>query len=143
MGFINVIWISLLFSSNVWLLDFSEAHVNAKEQHKMILINFSGSDWCGPCIQMHKDVFEKDDFKGFADKNLVLLKADFPRLEKNKLTAEQLQRNNNLAVKYNPDGDFPLTLLLDENLKVLKIWSGNPGLLAKDFISEISGLQPK
>jgi len=137
MSFLNITWISLFFSTNVWLLDFSQAQIKAKENHQMILINFSGSDWCGPCIQMHKDVFEKADFKAFADKNLVLLKADFPRLEKNKLTAQQLKKNNDLALKYNPDGDFPLTLLLDKNLKVLKIWSGNPGLNAVEFVKEI------
>jgi thioredoxin-related protein len=140
MGLINFFWLSFFFSTNVWLLDFSEAQIKAKENHQMILINFSGSDWCGPCIQMHKDVFEKDDFKAFADKNLVLLKADFPRLEKNKLTAQQLKKNNDLAVRYNPDGDFPLTLLLDKNLKVLKIWSGNPGLNGVEFVKEIDVL---
>lgn len=141
MGLLNIFWLSLFFSSNVWLLDFSDAQTKAKENHQMILINFSGSDWCGPCIQMHKDVFEKEDFKAFAKEKLVLLKADFPRQEKNKLSTQQLKKNNDLAVKYNPDGDFPLTLLLDENLKVLKIWSGNPGLNAAEFVKEIEQLK--
>lgn len=141
MGLLNIFWLSLFFSSNVWMLDFSDAQNKAKENHQMILINFSGSDWCGPCIQMHKDVFEKDDFKAFATQKLVLLKADFPRQEKNKLSTQQLKKNNDLAVKYNPDGDFPLTLLLDENLKVLKIWSGNPGLNAAEFVKEIEQLK--
>jgi thioredoxin-related protein len=140
MSFLNILWVSLLLSNNIWLLDFEETKTKAKENHQMILINFSGSDWCGPCIQMHKDVFERDDFKAFAKENLVLLKADFPRQEKNKLSAQQLKKNNDLAVKYNPDGDFPLTLLLDENLKVLKIWSGNPGLNSIEFIKEITAL---
>ena len=90
---------------------------------------------------MHKDVFEKDDFKAYAKANLVLLKADFPRQEKNKLSTQQLKKNNELALKYNPDGDFPLTLLLDENLKVLKIWSGNPGYETKEFIEELKKLK--
>lgn len=128
-------------ASDIWLLDFSDAQNKAKENHQMILINFSGSDWCGPCIQMHKDVFEREDFKAFATQKLVLLKADFPRQEKNKLSTQQLKKNNDLAVKYNPDGDFPLTLLLDENLKVLKIWSGNPGLNSSEFVKEIEQLK--
>ena len=128
-------------ASDIWLSDFLEAQTKAKENHQMILINFSGSDWCGPCIQMHKDVFEKDDFKAFAKENLVLLKADFPRQEKNKLSNQQLKKNNELALKYNLDGDFPLTLLLDENLKVLKIWSGNPGYETKQFIGELKKLK--
>ena len=137
MSFLAIFWFLVMPSSDIWLSDFLKAQTIAQENHQMILINFSGSDWCGPCIQMHKEVFEKDDFKAFAKKNLVLLKADFPRLEKNKLSTQQLKKNNDLALKYNPDGDFPLTLLLDENLKVLKVWSGNPGLNSNEFVKEI------
>ena len=137
MNFLAIFWFLMMPQSDIWLSDFLKARTIAKENHQMILINFSGSDWCGPCIQMHKEVFEKDDFKAFAKKNLVLLKADFPRLEKNKLSTQQLKKNNELALKYNPDGDFPLTLLLDKNLKVLKVWSGNPGLNSDEFVKEI------
>ena len=137
MNFLAIFWFLMIPPSDIWLLDFLKAQTIAKENHQMILINFSGSDWCGPCIQLHKEVFEKDDFKAFAKENLVLLKADFPRLEKNKLSTQQLEKNNELALKYNPDGDFPLTLLLDENLKVLKVWSGNPGLNSNEFVKEI------
>ena len=141
MSFLAIFWFLVMPPSNIWLSDFLEAQTKAKENHQMILINFSGSDWCGPCIQMHKEVFEKDDFKAFAKENIVLLKADFPRLEKNKLSTQQLKKNNELALKYNPDGDFPLTLLLDENLKVLKIWSGNPDYKTKEFIEELKKLK--
>ena len=137
MNFLAIFWFLMMPPSDIWLSDFLKARTIAKENHQMILINFSGSDWCGPCIQMHKEVFEKEDFKAFAKKNLVLLKADFPRLEKNKLSTQQLKKNNELALKYNPDGDFPLTLLLDKNLKVLKVWSGNPGLNSDEFVKEI------
>ena len=137
MSFLAIFWFLVMPPSDIWLSDFLEARTKANENHQMILINFSGSDWCGPCIQMHKEVFEKDDFKAFAQQNLVLLKADFPRQEKNKLSIQQLKKNNELALKYNPDGDFPLTLLLDENLKVLKIWSGNPGLNSTELVKEI------
>ena len=137
MSFLAIFWFLMMSSSDIWLSDFLKAQTIAQENHQMILINFSGSDWCGPCIQMHKDVFEKDTFKTYAKAHLVLLKADFHRSEKNKLLAQQLKKNNDLALKYNPDGDFPLTLLLDENLKVLKVWSGNPGLNSDNFVEEI------
>ena len=137
MCFFAIFWFLMMPASDIWLSDFLEAQTKAKENHQMILINFSGSDWCGPCTKMQKDVFEKDDFKTYAKVNLVLLKADFPRLEKNKLSTQQLKKNNELALKYNPDGDFPLTLLLDENLKVLKIWSGNSGLNSTELVKEI------
>ena len=137
MSFLAIFWFFVMPLSDIWLSDFLEAQTKAKINHQMILINFSGSDWCRPCIQMHKEVFEKDDFKAFAQENLVLIKADFPRQEKNKLSIQQLKKNNELALKYNPDGDFPLTLLLDENLKVLKVWNGNPGLNSNEFVKEI------
>ena len=137
MHFLAVLWLLVMPTSDIWFSDFTEVQLKAKKNHQMILINFSGSDWCGPCIQMRKNVFDNEDFKAFAKSNLVLLRADFPRQEKNKISTQQLKKNNDLALTYNPDGDFPLTLLLDENLKVLKIWSGNPGLNSGEFVREI------
>src|ERR1700710_1034786 len=96
-----------------WLVNFEEAQQLASEKHRLILLNFSGSDWCGPCIRMKKEVFNSDTFENFASSNLVLLNADFPRSNKNKLTKEQVSRNEALAEKYNSKGKFPFTLLLD------------------------------
>jgi thioredoxin-related protein len=117
-----------------WLTNFEKAKTEAKANHKLILLNFSGSDWCGPCIKLTREVFESDAFDKYAEKNLVLLNADFPRLKKNQLSKELTKHNEALADQYNKDGTFPLTLLLDENGKVLKKWVGNPGLTSEQFI---------
>ncbi|RXK47507.1 thioredoxin family protein [Aquirufa rosea] len=128
--------ISLFLNVLIWGTDFSAAQTNAQQQHHLILLNFSGSDWCGPCIKLKKDVFESKEFTAFAEMNLELIRADFPRLKKNQLSKEQQLKNDALAEKYNGAGKFPLTLLLDEHGKILKEWEGYQPSVAK-FIAEI------
>lgn len=109
-----------------WHYDLQEAESIAKLQHRLILLNFSGSDWCGPCIRMHKEIFDNADFHQVSDSTLVLLNADFPRLRKNQLPAKQQQANDAIADKYNPQGKFPLTILLTADGKPLRSWDGFP-----------------
>lgn len=132
-GFILV----LMLNITTWHHSYDEALQLAKKEHKHILLNFSGSDWCGPCIRLHNEVFTKDAFNQLADKSLVLLNADFPRNKKNQLSAAQQKNNDNLAEKYNPQGAFPYTVLLDENGKVVNAWDGFPKKSIVDFIDEI------
>lgn len=132
--------ISLLFlfsSAVTWLGDFKEATNEAAKQHKLIIINFSGSDWCGPCIRLRKEILESTAFENYALSHLVLVRADFPRQKKNQLSKEQTKLNEALADKYNPDGKFPFTLLVDEHGKVLKTWDGFPDVSPDNFVSQI------
>jgi len=134
------LWV--LFSLHVqaaeeWGNDFSEAQKKAKTEQKFILLNFSGSDWCGPCIQLKKEVFESTEFKSFASEKLVLLRADFPRLKKNQLPKVQQDKNDMLAEKYNGEGKFPLTVLINPDGKVIHQWEGFQSSTAK-FIKEIA-----
>jgi len=112
------------FSFAPWQPDFESAKKLAADNHKNILLNFSGSDWCGPCIRLHKEVFESNGFKDLADQSLVLYKADFPRNKKNQLAKEIRQSNEALADKYNPLGKFPYTVILSPDGKVIKAWEG-------------------
>jgi len=109
-----------------WQPDFPTATKLAKERHELILLNFSGSDWCIPCIRMRKEIFDNSDFLKMADTSLVMYNADFPRNKKNALPKELKKQNESLADKYNPEGKFPFTLLLDEAGKVVKSWDGYP-----------------
>lgn len=120
-----------------WESDFETAKQKAHEQQKLILLEFSGSDWCAPCIRFRKGVLETTSFKSFADSALILLNADFPRLKKNKLSKEQQKKNDKLADQYNPNGVFPMTVLLDADGKMLKTWEGYPNLSAEQFISQV------
>lgn len=124
-----------------WMGDFSVAKKQARESHKQILINFSGSDWCGPCIRLRSEILESESFVKYASDNLVLVRADFPRQKKNQLSKEQVALNESLAEIYNKDGKFPFTLLVDENGKVLKTWDGFPDETPDAFVSEISRLK--
>jgi thioredoxin-related protein len=120
-----------------WQPDFESAKKLAADNHKNILLNFSGSDWCGPCIQLHKEVFESNAFKDLADQSLVLYKADFPRNKKNQLAKAVQQNNEALADKYNPLGKFPYTVILSPDGKVIKAWEGYPNNNSAQFIEQL------
>jgi len=136
------IFIAMFFMTGVtWSGDFSDAQKQAAQEHKLILINFSGSDWCGPCIRLRKEILESSTFESYASAHLVLVRADFPRQKKNQLSKDQVKLNESLADKYNPDGKFPYTLLVDENGKVLKDWDGFPNETPEQFVSQISAVK--
>jgi thioredoxin-related protein len=119
-----------------WGHSYNEALQKAQKEHKFILVNFSGSDWCGPCIRLHKEVFVMADFIKVVNEKLVLLNADFPRAKKNQLPSAQQKLNDDLAEKYNSKGSFPLTVLVDQNGVVVKSWEGFPASPI-EFIADI------
>ncbi|MDI1255563.1 MAG: thioredoxin family protein [Flavobacterium sp.] len=123
-----------------WEPDFENAKKTAKENHKLILLNFSGSDWCGPCILFRRDYLESENFTQMANNNLVLVNADFPRKKKNIGTSEVVKRNEALAEIYNKDGSFPLTLLLDADGKVLKTWHGVPEVTVAEWTASVKAI---
>ena len=138
MRLFSIFLIGFLFPpSTGWETNFEHAKEIAHQQHKNILLNFSGSDWCGPCIRMRDEFFEIAPFKDLADSSLVLLNADFPRMKKNQLSKEQQKENNRVADQYNPHGLFPLTLLLDETGKVIFTWEGYPAMTPSYFINQV------
>ena len=126
---------------STWLNNLDKAEQIAKSEHKLILLNFSGSDWCIPCMKLRSDIFESDAFMDYAKKNLVLVNADFPRKKKDQLSKEQQKENDALAAKYNPDGRFPFTVLLDSNGNKLKVWDGYYSQGPDNFVDEITGVK--
>lgn len=122
----------------IWETNFAVAKARAQQEKKYILLNFSGSDWCGPCIRLRSEIFESDQFKQFADTTLVLLNADFPRQKKNQLSKEQQKQNNALADIYNTTGSFPYTVLLNAEGKVIRSWDGFPKEKPVVFMEEIN-----
>ena len=103
-----------------WLHDYSKAQEEAKTNHKLLFLNFTGSDWCGWCIKFDKDVFSQPKFKDYAHDNLVLVELDFPR-RKSQPTEERKQ-NMQLAQKYEVLG-FPTIVVLNSNGQ--KVWEFN------------------
>ena len=94
-----------------WLVDFEKAKAKAAKEGKSILMEFTGSDWCPPCIQLSKNVLTKDVFKTEVPKNFVLLKLDSPR-DKSKQTPEEIEQYKLLSAKYGVQG-VPTIFLAD------------------------------
>lgn len=111
--------------------------VKAKRENKNILLYFSGSDWCAPCIRFKKNYVEKTEFQEFAKTNLVVYNADFPRKKSNQLEKEVASFNEKLAEKYNRTGAFPKVILLDFNGRILKEWGKLPTESLEEFISSL------
>ncbi|MDO6493024.1 MULTISPECIES: thioredoxin family protein [unclassified Cellulophaga] len=114
---------SLLFSGIItaqeWSTSFSDAVKKAKEEQKQVLLVFSGSDWCAPCIKLDTEIWKSSEFKKYAEEHLVLYRADFPRKKKNRLAKDIELANKELADTYNQQGFFPLVLLLDADKNIL------------------------
>jgi thioredoxin-related protein len=97
-----------------WLTDFASAQAQARAEDKMLLISFTGSDWCPPCIMLHRQVFSQPEFAGYAAKHLVLLEVDFPHT-KAQSDAEKVA-NQKLADRFGIYG-FPTVIVLDSSGK--------------------------
>jgi thioredoxin-related protein len=108
---------SLQAAELTWQTDFAEASKQAAQEHKYILLDFTGSDWCPWCIKMDKEVFDQSQFSAFAVKNLILVKVDFPR--KTAQSPAEKSQNEELAKKYAIEG-FPTYILLDSSGKEVR-----------------------
>lgn len=98
---------SALAAPEGWTTDFDKAFEQAKSEDKAVLVEFTGSDWCPPCIAMRKNVFSKESFVEKASENFVLVELDFPRGDK-----EVAEKNRPYAEKYEIDA-FPTVILFD------------------------------
>jgi len=94
-----------------WNTDFEGAKATAKAEGKYMLIDFSGSDWCSWCVKLDKEVFSQNIFKAYAQENLVLMLADYPR-DKSKQSAAVQKQNQALAEQFGIQG-FPTVYILD------------------------------
>lgn len=119
-----------------------DAKKTASENKELILLNFSGSDWCIPCIKLHKNIIETDEFKKLETDNVIVyVNADFPRTKKNQLSPELKKENAALADQYNPKGLFPYTILLNSEGEILKGWEGLPSADALAFSKAIRDIK--
>jgi len=116
--------LSLLFPSfaraeeqSDWLYDYNKAQEQAKANHRLLLLNFTGSDWCGWCIKFDKETLSQSQFKNYAHDNLVLVELDFPRRKSQ--PTEMKKQNVQLAQQYEVLG-FPTIVVLNSNGQ--KVW---------------------
>jgi thioredoxin-related protein len=120
-----------------WLTSYEQAQSEAQSRKKLLLMDFTGSDWCGWCIMLDREVFSKPEFKEYASKNLVLLELDFPRSKQ--MPPETKEQNRRLAIQYQVQA-FPTVVVLNGNGKVvgmLGYMKGGPGA----FIAELEKLR--
>lgn len=120
-----------LNASELWSTDYAASLAQAASSKKPVLLEFTGSDWCPPCMKQNKDVFEQPAFEDFAKDKLVLVKLDFPRSKPQ--SPEIRQRNQELAAKYEVEG-FPTIILLDSEGKELARQVGYGGGGVPGFI---------
>ena len=104
-----------------WGDDYKVALATAAAENKRVLLDFTGSDWCGWCIRMKEVTFDQPAFKEFANKNLILVEIDFPQGKT--LRPEVKKQNAALQEQYQVQG-FPTLVLLDPQGKVIKQQSG-------------------
>jgi thioredoxin-related protein len=125
-----------------WQTDYAKALARAKSQNKRVLLDFTGSDWCGPCIELRKRVLSRPDFSAYADKNLVLVEIDYP--QRKKQSDELKKQNEKLSKQYGIDEKgFPTIMLLDPSGKVLREFTGYDGDTTAGFIARLEGKTKK
>lgn len=117
--YIVVFLISVTGHAQNWQRSYTDAVALAQNEDKPIILIFSGSDWCAPCIKLDRTIWQSQDFKAHARDNYVLYKADFPRKKANQLPEKIKIENQRLADIFNPEGHFPLVLILNKDQKVL------------------------
>ena len=120
-----------------WLTDYKQAQDEAKAKNKLLLLDFTGSDWCGWCIRLRREVFSQPEFQEYANKNLVLMEVDFPRGKEQ--TDDLRLQNQHLAMRYNVAG-FPTIIVLNGEGKIVGELGYMPGGAAA-FISELERLR--
>jgi protein disulfide-isomerase len=97
-----------------WMTDYEAALEKAKKEKKVVIADFTGSDWCGWCIKLKNEVFDQQEFKDWAKDHAVLLELDFPN--KKKLPEALTKQNAELAKRFKIEG-YPTILFLDGNGK--------------------------
>jgi thioredoxin-related protein len=132
-------WALLQAGAAEWLTDLPKAQAQAKAEKKLIMLDFTGSDWCGWCIKLNKEVFSKPEFQEYATKNLVLVEVDFPH---GKQQTEELKKaNQKLQQKYSIRG-YPTIIVLNSDggkAGELNYMPGGP----KPFIAKLDELKKK
>ena len=118
-----------------WGDDYKAALAAASKDNRNVLLDFTGSDWCGWCIRLKRETFDKPEFKAYADKNLELVEIDFPQGKS--LSPEVRKQNDALQQQYNVQG-FPTLVLLSPDGKVIKQQSGYIPGGPKGFIEWVS-----
>jgi thioredoxin-related protein len=127
-------------AGNGWGDDYAKALTSAKADKKLVLLDFTGSDWCSWCQKLDKEVFSKSDFKDFAKDNLELVTVDFPNSKK--LSHKVEKQNADLKKKFTPNG-FPTLVLVDSEGKEVHRIGGYKADALDDLKKAVDANKPK
>ncbi len=114
-----------------WSTDLEKALEKAKAENKSVLVEFTGSDWCPPCIAMRKNVFSKKEFVTAASKKFILVELDFPKADK-----ELKEKNQPFAEQYKIEG-FPTVVLLGADGKEFTRFFASQFPKTEDFLKHL------
>jgi thiol:disulfide interchange protein len=114
-----------------WTTDLEKAFKQAKAEKKSVLVEFTGSDWCPPCIAMRKNVFSKKEFVSEASKKYILVELDFPNGDK-----AVKEKNQPYAEKYKIEG-FPTVILFNPEGKEFTRFFASEFPKTEDFLKHI------
>jgi thioredoxin-related protein len=136
-GCIAALLVSAAAHAADWSENYATAVAQAKKEHKLILLDFTGSDWCIWCKRTDAEVFDTKQFKDYADKKLVLVRLDFPK--ERPMPAEVKAQNAKLQEKFNIEG-YPTLIVLNPDGKVVLTQSGYKPGGPEAFIASIPPL---
>ncbi|WP_196889146.1 thioredoxin family protein [Aureivirga sp. CE67] len=131
--FLNTV---LGFSQEIkWHTNLEEAAALGKDTDKKVILVFSGSDWCKPCIQLKSEVLESPEFIEKANDKYIFVNIDFKRNQRG-VSKETIKYNESIAEKYNSKGAFPYVVVFDKNLNILKKIDGYKGETTEVFLEK-------
>jgi protein disulfide-isomerase len=132
--------LQLRAAETAWTTDVPQALAQAKKENKMVLLDFTGSDWCSWCMKFKKEALDTTEFKDYSDKNLVLIEVDFPN---RKPQSDALKSANKaLGEKYKVDG-YPTFVVLNKDGKEVGRQDGYKPGGPKAFIAELDDFKSK
>ncbi|MEZ7957483.1 MAG: thioredoxin family protein [Rubritalea sp.] len=134
--FRNLLLVALMVSGSAlaegpWLTNIEAGVKKAKAEGKLVMVEFTGSDWCPPCMMMDKEVFSKKEFLADAQKSYVLVKLDAPNSN-----PELKKATQELMKKYKVKA-FPFVLLFDAEGKEFKRFAATENRTVEDFIKRL------
>ena len=134
--FRNLFLVAIVLSGSVlaegpWLTSIEEGLKKAKDEGKLVMVEFTGSDWCPPCIMMNKEVFSKKEFLDKAQKDYVLVKLDAPKSD------PELEKSTKELMKKHMVTGFPTVLLFDAEGKEFKRFVATENRTVEGFIKRL------
>jgi thioredoxin-related protein len=139
--FLSGLAANLISAEPKWQTDFEAVKQQAQKENKVVLMDFTGSDWCPPCKALKKNVFNSADFAKFAEQKLVLMELDFPN-DKSKLTKEIEASNEKMSKKFKITG-YPTIIVLDRTGKEVGRSVGYGGETPAAYIKKLEGFIAK